>query len=90
MMPHNPAHHPALVEGSGFAKAKDLVAVLPEWRGRAVDELLYRRLWENGRARGYDWAEAGWVLEDNHAMRNRLEHMGFRVYKTYRIDESAI
>ena len=67
-----------------------LLGVLPEWRGRAVDALLYRRLWENGRARGYDWAEAGWVLEDNHAMRNGLERMGFRVYKTYRIYERAL
>ena len=67
-----------------------LLGVLPEWHGRAIDALLYRRIWENGRARGFDWAEAGWVLEDNHAMRNGLLRMGFRVYKTYRVFERPI
>jgi GNAT superfamily N-acetyltransferase len=62
-----------------------LLGVLPEWRGRGIDALLYRRIWENGRARGFSWAEAGWVLEDNHAMINALQRMGFRAYKTYRL-----
>jgi GNAT superfamily N-acetyltransferase len=67
-----------------------LLGVLPEWHGRGVDALLYRRIWENGRARGYDWAEAGWVLEDNQPMINGLHRMGFRVYKTYRVYERPI
>jgi GNAT superfamily N-acetyltransferase len=67
-----------------------LLGMLPEWQGKAVDALLYRRIWESGRARGYDWAEAGWVLEDNHAMKNALARMGFRVYKTYRVYERAL
>jgi GNAT superfamily N-acetyltransferase len=67
-----------------------LLGVLPEWRGRGVDALLYRRIWEDGYARGYRWAEAGWILEDNHAMINGLVRMGFEVYKTYRIYERAI
>jgi GNAT superfamily N-acetyltransferase len=67
-----------------------LLGVLPEWRGRGIDALLYRRIWENGRARGFSWAEAGWVLEDNHAMVNALQRMGFRAYKTYRLYERSI
>jgi GNAT superfamily N-acetyltransferase len=67
-----------------------LLGVLPEWRGRGVDAVLYRHIWEKGRARGYDWAEAGWVLEDNHAMINGLTNMGFAVYKTYRVYERPI
>jgi GNAT superfamily N-acetyltransferase len=67
-----------------------LLGVLPEWQGRGVDALLYRRIWENGRARGYDWAEGGWVLEDNHAMINGLRRMGFEVYKTYRVYERPV
>jgi GNAT superfamily N-acetyltransferase len=66
-----------------------LLGVLPEWQGRGVDALLYRRIWENASARGFDWAEAGWVLEDNHAMINGLARMGFRLHKTYRIYERA-
>jgi GNAT superfamily N-acetyltransferase len=67
-----------------------LLGVLPEWRGRGVDAVLYRHVWENGRARGYDWAEAGWILEDNHAMINGLTRMGFEAYKTYRVYERLI
>jgi GNAT superfamily N-acetyltransferase len=67
-----------------------LLGVLPAWRGHAVDALLYRRIWENGRARGFTWAEAGWVLEDNHLMANALRRMGFRAYKTYRVYERAL
>jgi GNAT superfamily N-acetyltransferase len=67
-----------------------LLGTLPEWHGRGVDALLYRHVWENGRAKGYEWAEAGWVLEDNHAMINGLVRMGFEAYKTYRVYERPI
>jgi len=67
-----------------------LLGVLPEWQGRGVDAVLYRHVWEKGRARGFDWAEAGWILEDNHAMINGLTRMGFGVYKTYRVYERPI
>jgi GNAT superfamily N-acetyltransferase len=67
-----------------------LLGVLPEWRGKGVDALLYRQIWEQGRKKGYDWAEAGWILEDNHPMINGLTRMGFRVYKTYRIYERPV
>jgi GNAT superfamily N-acetyltransferase len=62
-----------------------LLGTLPEWRGRGVDALLYKRIWEQGRAKGLRWAEAGWILEDNQPMRNGLMRMGFEVYKTYRL-----
>jgi GNAT superfamily N-acetyltransferase len=67
-----------------------LLGVLPEWHGRGVDAVLYRHIWESGYARGYRWAEAGWILEDNHAMINGLTRMGFEVYKTYRVYERPI
>ncbi len=62
-----------------------LLGTLPEWQGKGVDALLYRHVWERGVALGYRWAEAGWILEDNHAMRNGLQRMGFEAYKTYRM-----
>jgi GNAT superfamily N-acetyltransferase len=67
-----------------------LLGVLPAWQGKGVDALLYRRIWEDGRKRGYDWAEGGWVLEDNHAMINGLARMGFAPYKTYRVYERPL
>ncbi|MCM2254062.1 MAG: N-acetyltransferase [Vicinamibacteria bacterium] len=67
-----------------------ILGALPEWHRRGLDALLYARIWENGRARGVRWAEAGWVLEDNPLMRNALVRMGFEPYKTYRVYEKAI
>lgn len=62
-----------------------LLGVLPEWRGKGVDALLYRHIWDEGYQKGYRWAEAGWILEDNTVMSNGLTRMGFEVYKTYRL-----
>ena len=67
-----------------------LLGTLPEWRGKGLDMLLYKGIWEAARGKGYRWAEAGWVLEDNHAMRNGLERMGFERYKTYRLYDRAL
>ena len=62
-----------------------MLGAMPQWRRRGIDGLLFKHIWEHGAARGYRWAEAGWILEDNHAMRNGLERIGFEVYKTYRL-----
>jgi GNAT superfamily N-acetyltransferase len=67
-----------------------LLGAAPEWRGRGVDALLYKTIWETARRKGYNWAEAGWILEDNHAMVNGLQRMGFTPYKTYRVYDRAV
>ena len=67
-----------------------LLGAVPEWRGRGIDALLYAEVWRRGNALGYDWAEAGWILEDNAAMRNGLLRMGFRLYKTYRLYDRPV
>jgi GNAT superfamily N-acetyltransferase len=67
-----------------------LLGALPEWKGRGIDVLLYKAIWEEARRQGYVWGEAGWILEDNHAMRNGLTRMGFDVYKTYRVYDRAV
>ncbi len=62
-----------------------LLGTIPEWRGRGIDALLYKHIWEKGVARGFRWGEAGWILEDNVPMINALGNLGFEVYKTYRM-----
>ncbi len=62
-----------------------LLGLLAEYRKTGADALMYHWIWERGRALGYDWAEAGWILEDNTAMRNGLINMGFEPYKTLRL-----
>ncbi len=67
-----------------------LLGLLPEYRGKGLDALLYHWLWERGNQRGITWAEAGWILEDNTAMNAGLVKIGFTVYKTYRLYDRAL
>jgi len=67
-----------------------LLGVLPEYRGKGVDAMLYHWIWTKSGERGIYWGEAGWILEDNPAMNAGLEKMTFRVYKTYRLYDRPI
>jgi GNAT superfamily N-acetyltransferase len=67
-----------------------LLGVVPPWKGRGIDVILYKTIWEAARRKGFTWGEAGWILEDNHAMANGLLRMGFRAYKTYRLYDRDI
>ena len=67
-----------------------LLGVLPEYRGKAVDAMLYHWIWTRAEKLGFSWGEAGWILEDNPAMNASLEKMTFRVYKTYRLYDRPI
>lgn len=62
-----------------------LLGILPEYRGKGLDAVLYHWIWTRGGLKGYSWGEAGWILEDNAAMNAGLLKMGFTVYKTYRL-----
>jgi GNAT superfamily N-acetyltransferase len=67
-----------------------LLGTVKEWRGKGIDVLLYKHLWEQGYAKGLSWGEAGWILEDNSPMNNALERLGFVVYKTYRLYDRPV
>jgi GNAT superfamily N-acetyltransferase len=67
-----------------------LLGVLPEYRGKGNDAVLYPGSWTRGGTLGYSWGEAGWILEDNPAMNAGLVKMGFTVYKTYRLLDRPI
>jgi GNAT superfamily N-acetyltransferase len=67
-----------------------LLGVVPEYRGKAVDAMLYHWIWTRAEKLGFRWGEAGWILEDNPAMNAGLEKMTFRVYKTYRLYDRGI
>jgi hypothetical protein len=66
------------------------LGVLNEYRRTGADALMYEWIWRHGNARGYDWCEASWLLETNAAIRNGMERIGFRVYKTYRIYDKSL
>ncbi|HEU5041719.1 MAG TPA: hypothetical protein VFT84_12890 [Gemmatimonadales bacterium] len=62
-----------------------LLGILPEFRGKGIDAMLYHWIWTRCGELGITWGEAGWILEDNPAMNAGLEKMTFKVYKTYRL-----
>ncbi len=67
-----------------------LLGILPEYRGKGIDAMLYHWIWTTAPKHGILWGEAGWILEDNTAMNAGLEKMGFTVYKTYRLYDKAV
>ena len=65
-----------------------LLGVLPEARGKGVDAAIFVRAMQRTHEVGYVYAEASWVLEDNHRMRNDIELSGGKITKRYRIYEA--
>jgi len=61
------------------------LGIIPEYRKRGVDALLYWELLNNGVGMGLQYAEASWILEDNEMMNNAVLNLGGKLYKKYRI-----
>ena len=55
-----------------------------------VDGVVINELWKHVLSRGIPWCEAGWILEDNPAVSNFTERLGFTRYKIYRLYERAL
>jgi ribosomal protein S18 acetylase RimI-like enzyme len=65
------------------------LGVKEEYRGKGIESALLIEALHVGFAKGFREAEASWILEDNTMMRRLLEAVGGKVYKTYRLYESA-
>ena len=63
------------------------LGVVPEARGRAINEAFFLRAFDTGKLR-YAGGEAGWILEDNRKMLAPIENTGGRITKRYRIYET--
>lgn len=66
------------------------LGVVPDFRKRGLDSILYVEIHKRGIARGYKWAELSWILETNELMRSAIEQMGADLYKRYRIVEMPL
>ncbi|MBN1223640.1 MAG: hypothetical protein JXB23_10345 [Candidatus Aminicenantes bacterium] len=64
--------------------------ILKEYRNSGVSYLLYSEFEKNIKAKGYEWAETSWQLEDNDAINRFVMSIGGEVYKKYRIFEKRI
>jgi GNAT superfamily N-acetyltransferase len=61
------------------------LGLVPEYRGKGIDNLIYLRIFRAGHEKGITQGEFSWVLEDNLPMMRPLEKMGSHVYKRYRL-----
>jgi GNAT superfamily N-acetyltransferase len=66
------------------------MGVLPEYRQRGIDAVMYYKTYESGRKAGYNWGEFSWVLEDNKNMNDAALAMGAHPYKKWRIWEKKL
>ncbi len=67
-----------------------LLGIRPDLQGVGLDVPMFEWIWRKAGELGYEWGEAGWVLEDNAAMNNALVRFGFERYKTLRLYEQAL
>ena len=62
-----------------------VMGVLKEHRHQGFDAVFYKRTLEEGRKKGYKTAEMSLINESNAPMRQVLERIGAKIYKTYRM-----
>ena len=65
------------------------LGVVPEYQGKAVDALLYRRIYE-ALAPRRPRVEINYVLEDNVPMNNALHNLEVKSLRRYRVYERPI
>lgn len=67
-----------------------VLGVLPEYQNSGAASVLFYETAVRARKLGYDYGEAGWVLEDNTRMVRAAEALNGKLYKKYRIYEMPI
>jgi GNAT superfamily N-acetyltransferase len=66
------------------------LGVLPPYRAKGVDALMYLETAKRAAPKGYKWAEMSWILETNDMMNRSIRMLGGEVYKTYRMYEKRV
>ncbi|MES2766592.1 MAG: GNAT family N-acetyltransferase [Bacteroidota bacterium] len=68
-----------------------VLGVLPEYRGKGIDSVLYYEIGERSINKGMPRGEASWILEDNTMMiRGATTVMQGKHYKTYRVYQKEL
>ena len=65
------------------------LAVIPEYHGKGIDSLIYRKLYETLYTPDI-WMEINYVLEDNHPMNNAITKLDAKPLRRYRIYERKL
>ncbi|WP_118972208.1 hypothetical protein [Taibaiella koreensis] len=66
------------------------LGVLEPYRKMGIEACFYATIMKKGREKGFNMAEASWMLEHNDLMNRAIEHMHGVRYKTYRIFDKQL
>jgi len=66
------------------------LGVRRKFQNLGIDAVFYYETYTRGTARGFHKGECSWILEDNLNIRNTMENLGARIYKTYRMYERSL
>ncbi|GAB2690686.1 GNAT family N-acetyltransferase [Mucilaginibacter koreensis] len=66
------------------------LGVLEGYRKRGIEAVLYGNIIKEYKKRGFQKAEASWILENNDLMKKAIIDINGEPYKTYRLYEKAI
>ncbi len=67
-----------------------ILGVLPEYRHRGVDAVMYYETAKEALARGYRYIEGSWILANNVDMNLAIQGLGAKIYKTYRVYDKEL
>ncbi len=67
-----------------------LLGVLEGYRKMGIEGIFYARIISRGMEKGYNEAEASWILDNNEMMKKGVEGANMVPYKRYRIYEKKI
>jgi GNAT superfamily N-acetyltransferase len=67
-----------------------LLGLLPEYRGKGLDAVLYHELVARARELGIQYGEGSWILEDNLPINQGMESVNAKIYKKYKVYELPI
>jgi GNAT superfamily N-acetyltransferase len=67
-----------------------VLGVVPEYQKTGAAGVLFYETAVRAKQLGYEWGEAGWILEDNLPMVRAAEAMNAQLYKKYRLYETPI
>ncbi len=66
------------------------MGIVHKYQKIGLDLIFFADIYNEGRRRGYKWAEMSWILERNTLMNKSALDMGARPYKKYRIYEKSL
>ena len=80
---------PKLLLGKPKRSRLAVMGIIPEYRGRGLDAVLYAEGFWRG-TKKYSSGEFGWTLESNTAISDGMKALGAEQYKRYRVFEKRL